>query len=220
MNSILDLLLPDSGMQVRENQIVACNEHTEKYGLSLTKEQAHDLDVAHGQLLNTFDRVEFGRCGTVQIIEGFASSPYLEQFNYAEALTALQETFYRLRAQADVSIFDEEIIDGLRLLFDGDAGGSTDLLSTCSLEMVLEAYDTQTGSLEERQREVIGDLTQNTEIPQFQENVSEIFTPASNENDQEQHTTAEIRSPWNPSEWTDHITAPGFEGEKWEDDFE
>ena len=80
MSSIFDLLAPDRGAQERENQSVACNTDTAEFGLSLTHEQAHELDVAHCQLLDAHDRVEFGTSGTIQVIEGFASSPYLEQF--------------------------------------------------------------------------------------------------------------------------------------------
>mgnify|MGYP004460483391 FL=1 len=222
MSSIFDLLAPDRGARERENQIVACNKDTAEFGLSLTREQAHELDVAHCQLLDAHDRVEFGTSGTIQVIEGFASSPYLEQFNYADTLSALQEKFYELRAQAGVEIFDDEIIDGMRLLFDGDAGGTVDLLATCTLNMVMEAYDTQTGTLEERQREVIPDMTQTTEVPQFEENVSEVFAQAMEEGRQalDDAAAAAITSPWDPSEWVDDITAPGFEGEKWDDDFE
>ena len=110
----------------------------------------------------------------------------------------------------------------MRLLFDGDAGGAVDLLATCTLDMVMEAYDTQTGTLEERQREIIPDMTQTTEVPQFEENVSEVFAQAKEEGQQalDDAAAAAITSPWDPSEWVDDITAPGFEGEKWNDDFE
>ena len=222
MSNFFDLLSPSREAKTRERQIVACNDFTKEYGVSLTAKQAHDLDAAHCQLLDSLDRVEFGTSGTVQVIEGFSASPYMEQSNYAQTLGALQEKFYELRAQASVDIFDDEIIDGMRLLFDGDAGGSTDLLAACTLDMVMEAYDTQTGSLEERQREVIPDMTQTTEVPQFEENVSTVYTDALEQNQQALDEAAAaheaINGPWDPSEWVDDITAPGFEGERWEDD--
>ncbi len=222
MSSIFDLLAPNFAAQEREKQILACNADTAQYGLALTQNEAHDLDVAHCQLLDSLDRVEFGTSGTLQVIEGFSSSPYMEQFNYAETLEALQEKFYTVRAQAGVDIFDEEIIDGLRLLFDGDAAGSTELLNECTLDMILEAYDTQTGSLAERKREVIGDMTQTTEVPQFEENVSEVYAKAleAGQSALDEAAAAPVTSPWDPSLWVDDITAPGFEGEKWDENYE
>lgn len=152
--------------------ILACNASTHSFGLSLTAEQAHELACSHAHVLNTYERVEFEGNGVAQIIEGFASSFYLEQATYASTLDALQEKFYELRAQATPDVFDEDIIDGMRLLFDGDAVGTIELLNACTLDMVLEAYDTQTGSLAQRTREVVGDLTQTSEIPQFENTIS------------------------------------------------
>lgn len=222
MSSIFDFLSPDQRAREREKQILACNDATARYGLSLTQEQAHDLDVAHCQLLDAHNRVEFGTSGTLQVIEGFASSPYMEQYNYAETLGELQERFYQLRSEADVDVFDDEIIDGMRLLFDGDAAGTIELLDACTLKMVLEAYDTQTGSLAEREREIIPDMTQTTEVPQFEENISDVVATALEQGQQalDEAAAADVISPWDPSEWVDDITAPGFEGEKWDDDLE
>ena len=165
--------------------------------------------------------MDFGTPGTIQVIEGFASSPYLLQEQYADTLEELQEQFYQLRSQAGVEVFDEEIIDGMRLRFDGDAGGATELLGACTLEMVLEAYDTQTGSLEERQREVIPAMPQPTEVPTFLEDVSQVNPKGIEEGlkARDEAAQAPVTSPWDPSEWVDDIMAPGFDGERWEDDY-
>ena len=221
MSSIFDIISLGMSPDARENQIVACNSFSSEYGLTLTKEQAHDLEISHKQLLSEYNRVEFGTPGTIQVIEGFASSPYLLQEQYADTLEELQEQFYQLRSQAGVDIFDEEIIDGMRLRFDGDAGGATELLGACTLEMVLEAYDTQTGSLEERQREVIPDMTQTTEVPTFLDDVSQVNPKVIEEGLKalDEAAQAPVTSPWDPSEWVDDIMAPGFDGERWEDDY-
>lgn len=222
MNSIFDIVSFDFGAEKREAEIVACNQTSKQYGLTLTQEDAHELDVQHAELLAKHDRVEFGASAVVQLIDGFASSPYLLQDNYAPTLGDLQEKFYELRAEAGVDVFDDEIVDGMRLLFDGDAGGAIELLSTCTLEMVMEAYDTQTGSLEERNREVIPDMTQTTEVPEFMENVSEVNAQVIEEGLKALDAAAAepVTSPWDPSEWVDDITAPGFDGEKWDENYD
>ena len=221
MSSIFDLISLDFSAEKRELQIEACNKTTSQYGLTLTREEAHELDVQHNELLAKHERVEFGTSGTVQVIEGFASSPYLQQFEYAEDIANLQEVFYELRSQAGVDVFDEEIIDGMRLLWDGDAAGTIELLAACTLDMVMEAYDTQTGSLAERNREILPDLEQDTEVPQVLNDVSEVNAKAIEEGVRalEEAAAAPVTSPWDPSEWVDDITAPGFDGERWEDDY-
>ena len=109
----------------------------------------------------------------------------------------------------------------MRLLWDGDAAGTIELLAACTLDMVMEAYDTQTGSLAERNREILPDLEQDTEVPQFLNDVSEVNAKAIEEGVRalEEAAAAPVTSPWDPSEWVDDITAPGFDGERWEDDY-
>ena len=216
MSSMFDLVHAGALAQTSAEQLAKLNEFSKPYGLALTAEEAHDLEVQHRELLVDHDRVEFGTSAVEQLVVGFASSPYIQSDEYAEDLADLQETFYELRSQAGVDIFDDEIIDGMRLLWDGDAAGTIELLNACTLDMVMEAYNTQTGSLAERQREIIPDGDQHTEVPVFEDNISEVF-PAQ----VDAPTTMDQFVPqWNEDEWHDDITAPGFEGEKWDEHYD
>lgn len=152
---IFDLIPLSVNTGKLDSQLACCNNTSSRYGLTLTKEDMQALEKQHIELLKQNERVEFGTSSIVQLVEGFASSPYMQQDEYAQNLADLQECFYELRSAAGPDVFDDEIIDGMRLLFDGDAGGAVEMLANCSLEAVLEAYDTNTGSLEERQREIV-----------------------------------------------------------------
>lgn len=219
MSSIFDIISLSTSAAQQENQLEACNKTSAPYGLTLTSDDVKELEVQHKELLAKHDRVEFGTPAVVQLVEGFASSPYLQQSEYAHDLADLQETFYELRSQAGVDIFDDEIVDGMRLLWDGDAAGTIELLNACTLDMVMEAYDTQTGSLAEREREILPDMTQTTEVPQFLNDVSEVNAKAIEEGLNALEEAERLpMSPWDPSEWVDDITAPGFDGERWEED--
>lgn len=165
MANIFDLIPVSFNAGKLDSQLACCNDASKKYGLTLTREDMEALEQQHIELLKRTERVEFGQSSVVQLVEGFAASPYMQQDEYAENLEDLQEVFYDLRERAGADVFDEEIIDGMRLLFDGDAGGSVEMLANCSLDEILEAYDTQTGSLAEREREIIdykGDALEST----------------------------------------------------------
>ena len=71
-------------------RVVACNEKTKSFGLTLTEEEAGRLMAGRRESLRTQMRVEFGKGILPEIIETFCDSPYLQQENYADDMSMLQ----------------------------------------------------------------------------------------------------------------------------------
>jgi hypothetical protein len=74
-------------------QILDCNKHTKKFGLSITKEEALQLNESRKKSLKKEERVEFGEGILNKLIYTFCDSPYIYQDNYVEMLEGLQDIF-------------------------------------------------------------------------------------------------------------------------------
>ena len=74
--------------QVRET-----NQYTEKYGLTLSAEDAEILLAEKNRILKAERRVEFGQSILPQIIYTFCDSSYISQDDYVDTLSRLQEIF-------------------------------------------------------------------------------------------------------------------------------
>lgn len=111
------------------NEIIKCNDLTEKYGLFLTGEQARELIETRFQALNSSGRIEFGGGIVEKIIKEFCDSPYLIMGNYAEYLHQLIEIFYFYKNETLDLISDDELIKFMKDSFDGTCQGSLELLA-------------------------------------------------------------------------------------------
>ncbi len=128
-------LIPHSALQsVAALQVVAHNNTSARYGLSLTHAEATELVATQSRALADTGRVSFGGGVIEALIDAFCDSPYLSQRDWAEALHELVELFYYMKTETDDTIGDGELIDRMKRWFDGRCGGSLELLAGRELE--------------------------------------------------------------------------------------
>lgn len=111
------------------DEVVKCNDYTERFGLSLTQAQAIELVETRSLSLRENRRIEFGGGVIDKIIKEFCDSPYLAMQNYSETLHELIETFYYYKNDTLDLISDDDLIKFMKTAFDGVCQGSLDLLS-------------------------------------------------------------------------------------------
>jgi hypothetical protein len=131
----LDLLLPEATTtRTISAKILACNEKTRRFGLSLTTEAAHHLACAQADILIETGRIEFGSETLPKLILAFCDSPYLFPQTYPEVLEELTEIFYHYKNETLELISDDDLIDEMKTLFDEFCQGSLDQLRGRALE--------------------------------------------------------------------------------------
>ncbi len=127
---------------VKENQIKVLketNDYTEQFGLVLTEEDAALLVNERMDILKKQERVEFGEGILPQLIQVFCDSSYLNQENYRDSLTRLQEIFYEFKTEALEQLTDEELLNFMREQFDDICAGDFDYLEGTCLKNFAEA---------------------------------------------------------------------------------
>ena len=129
------LLRQDAALDGRreETAILACNETLAARGLALTREEAAMLAQTRTESLQKTGRVEFGGGITRRLVEAFADSPFLTRENLAATLAELTEIFYAFKNETMDALTDGELLRFMREAFDGECGGSTELL--CGREL-------------------------------------------------------------------------------------
>lgn len=128
-------------LQIRQMQISSakeeircCNELNQVYGLTLTEGDITELVELRGQALRTTGRVEFGGGILPKLIRAFCKSPYVDSYSYAATLGELQDAFYYFKNESEDRFSDDELIEFMERVFNGYARGSTEVLTTISLE--------------------------------------------------------------------------------------
>ena len=130
-------------LQIRQMQISAakealrcCEDLNRHYGLTLTEADITELVELRGEALRATGRVEFGGGILPKLIRAFCSSPYVDPYNYAATLGDLQDAFYYFKNESQDRFSDDDLIEFMERVFNGQAHGSTDVLTTISLEQL------------------------------------------------------------------------------------
>lgn len=110
------------------NEIVKCNDYTQRFGLVLTPAQAVELVETRSVALNDNGRIEFGGGVIDKMIKEFCDSPYISMHNYTQTLHELIEIFYCYKNETLDLISDVDLIQSMKSSFDGVCQGSLDLL--------------------------------------------------------------------------------------------
>lgn len=118
-----------------------CNERLVPEGLRLGREDVLDLQTARTDALGDAGLIEVGGGILPDLAASFASSPFLNQGSLVQALASLQEAFYEMRRQVGPECSDDDLLDAMRLVFDGEARGSVELLSAMCAQDLLDAAD-------------------------------------------------------------------------------
>ena len=120
-------------LQAKE-EIRCCNELNRLHGLELTEADITELVELRGQALRATSRVEFGGGILPKLIRAFCKSPYVDPYNYAATLGDLQDAFYYFKNESEERFSDDDLIEFMEKVFNGQAHGSTEVLTTISLE--------------------------------------------------------------------------------------
>ena len=101
-------------LMTQKNQlakVMETNQFTEKFGLSLSEEEAGILVSDRKDSLQEQRRVEFGEGILPKLIFAFCDSPYIYQDNYVETIGKLQDIFYLYKNESLDEVTDDELID-------------------------------------------------------------------------------------------------------------
>lgn len=138
MSGLFDLVM--RGQKQQEMQkVLECNQLSKKHGLALTEEEAKQLMQSRELSLRDSGRVEFGEGILPELIYAFCDSPYMNQAEYAENLSQLQEIFYLYKSESLDLLSDEELLGFMRRHFDETCFGDLDYLSGTCLERFARA---------------------------------------------------------------------------------
>jgi hypothetical protein len=112
---LIPLGLPE---KVAAEEVMRCNEVTQRYGLTLTQTEATALAQMRSTALSRSGRVEFG-CGTMQtLILAFCDSPYISRGDFADTMGELTRIFYDFKTDALDEVDDAETVALMRQIFD------------------------------------------------------------------------------------------------------
>lgn len=99
-----------------------------RYGMTLSRADMQMLADKQAETLRVTDRVEFGRGPYEKLIYAFCDSPYLSQIDYAETLSEFCAIFYRFKNESGEQWSDDELIESMRWLYNGQCQGSLCLM--------------------------------------------------------------------------------------------
>ena len=125
----MDLQLAQAKEELR-----CCEDLNRLYGLTLTEADITELVQLRGEARKSTGRVEFGGGILPKLIRTFCKSPYVDAQNYASVLADLQDAFYYFKNESEDLFSDDDLIEFMAAVFNGQAEGSTELLCTISLE--------------------------------------------------------------------------------------
>lgn len=131
-----ELLIMQTQISAAKDEIRCCEELNKIYGLTLTEADITELVELRGQALRSTGRVEFGGGILPKLIRTFCKSPYVDAENYAATLGDLQDAFYYFKNECEDRFSDDELMEFMEKVFNGQARGSTELLTNISLEQL------------------------------------------------------------------------------------
>ena len=102
----------NSNLQItQENEILALNEKSNIYGLTLNKEDVKEIINSRDNTLKSYGRIELDIGITKMIIENLYKSQYTDKDDYVYAINDLHEIFYYLKNETLDQISDKDIIE-------------------------------------------------------------------------------------------------------------
>ncbi|MBC3888052.1 hypothetical protein GH810_06995 [Acetobacterium paludosum] len=131
-----NLMLFDNALVQKQavSEIMLCNEIIDQYSLALTEASALELVETRSYSLENLGRIEFGGGIIGKIIIVFCDSPYLSQDNFEGILHELIEIFYYYKNETLDLMSDDDLINYMKMYFDGVCHGSLDQLKFTELD--------------------------------------------------------------------------------------
>jgi hypothetical protein len=121
------------------NQVIKTNESTERFGLSLTEQDAKLILEEQKNSLAEQKRIEFGEGIVTKIIYEFCDSAYIHQNDYVDTIIRLQEIFYLYKNEMRDEITDDELLHLIKEQFENLCFGDLDYLENTCLVHFAEA---------------------------------------------------------------------------------
>lgn len=128
------ILFQQLRLERAKEELRCCEELNRLHGLVLTESDITELTEFRSQALKNTGRIEFGGGILPKLVRAFCDSPYVDRQNYAATLADLQDAFYYFKNESADRISDDELIEFMAAVFNGQAEGSTDYLTAISLE--------------------------------------------------------------------------------------
>jgi len=119
--------------------LIAANQETEKFGLTLSEEDAQMIVQECGRALREQRRVEFGTGIMPKIIYEFCDSDFIDRNNYVDTLIRLQEIFYLYKNEMHDEITDDELLHFMKEQYENVCYGDLDYLEGTCLNIFAQA---------------------------------------------------------------------------------
>lgn len=126
-------------VQNQLERLMETNQYTEKFGLTLSEEEAELLVQERAASLRRHRRVEFGEGILPRILYEFCDSDYLEQENYVETMGRLQDIFFLYKNEMQDELSDDELLHFMKEQFEEICYGDLDYLEGTCLEIFAQA---------------------------------------------------------------------------------
>ena len=107
----------------------------------LSAAEAAELAEAQGEALRAEGRIAFSPGALTELVRAFAPSPCAERESWAALLAELLELFYRFKTLTRERIPDEALARAMAAIFNGPAGGQTELLAEAEAETLCRAAE-------------------------------------------------------------------------------
>lgn len=125
--------------QTQIQKVMESNQYTERYGLTLSAQDAEVLAQERKSILTEQKRVELGESILSRIIYEFCDSTFICQSNYVESLIRLQEIFFLYKNEMLDEISDEELLNFMKEQFETVCFGDFDYLEGTCLDIFAQA---------------------------------------------------------------------------------
>lgn len=113
-------------------RVIETNQYTERFGLTLSQQDAQLILDNRKTALHEQRRVEFGEGIVPKIIFEFCDSDFIDQSNYVDTIIRLQEIFYLYKNEMNDEITDDELLHLMKEQYEMQCHGDLDYLeSTC-----------------------------------------------------------------------------------------
>lgn len=135
----MDKLVPsDNNMNVVQRKtaqsLEKCNIYTEKYGLTLSSRDIISLMESRREALKEQERLELGESILPRLVYAFCDSTFIYRDNYVEVLSGLQDIFYLYKNESMDGLSDDELIEYMKDMFNGECQGSLEYLEETCLD--------------------------------------------------------------------------------------
>jgi hypothetical protein len=125
--------------QTQIGKVMETNQYAQKYGLTLSEEEAQVIVAERRNTLKEQKRVEFGESILPRLIYEFCDSDYINQDNYADTMVRLQEIFFLYKNEMQDELTDQELIHFMKEQFESVCYGDLDYLEETCLDIFAQA---------------------------------------------------------------------------------